>query len=142
MKKAQGLPLETIVIIIMALVLLVVAIGFFTGSFSSLAGSTKALISTTSEADITAAQNTCSQLCLQAARIQTPAEFKRSSYCTKIFKFELNSDGNITDVNKDESGLGAKCIADGDEYACCRESPLSIPCKVETQTGQLTESSC
>jgi hypothetical protein len=145
MKKAQGLPLETIVIIIIALVLLVVAIGFFTGSFSKLAGSTKALISPTSEADIIAAQNTCTQLCLQAGRVTTVAEFNRTSYCKRIFKFDLNGDGNITDEpkpNGNEGGLGAKCIADGDEYVCCRESPIGVPCNVNMPIGQVSESSC
>jgi len=145
MKKAQGLPLNLIVLAIIALIVLVLVVGFATGSLSKLFGSTHALVSTTSEADIVAAQNTCSQLCLQAARIQTPAEFKKSSYCTRIFKFELNGDGNITDEpkpNGNEGGLGAPCVADGDEYACCRESPISVPCKVETPTGQFTESNC
>jgi len=142
MKKAQGLPLETIVIIIMALVLLVVAIGFFTGSFSSLAGSTKALISPTSDADIIAAQNTCTQLCLQAGRVTTVAEFKRTSYCKRVFKFDLNGDGNITDSGNNEQGIMASCVADGDEYVCCRESPIGVPCNVNMPTGQVSESSC
>jgi hypothetical protein len=139
--KRAFIAMDVIVWAIIGLLILVLVIAFATGSFSKLFGSTKALVSTTSDADIIAAQNSCSQLCLQAGRVKTEAEFNRTSYCTKIFSFDINGDGNITDEprpNGNEGGIGAKCISDSDEKVCCRDSPISTPC----QTGDFTDASC
>jgi len=130
--------MDIIVWAIIGLLVLVLIVAFATGSFSKLFGSSKALISTTSEADVIAAQNSCSQLCLQAGRVKTEAEFNRTSYCTKIFSFDINGDGNITDTGQNEGGIGAKCISDGDEKVCCKDAPISTPC----QTGDFTDASC
>ena len=91
-KKAQGMPMNVIIVAIIVLVVLVILIAFFAGGFGSVTSKVRDLFTgqISGQAKDTALQ-TCQNLCDVAKSL--PATAQRSSgYCTN--SFVVDHDGN------------------------------------------------
>ena len=125
MKRAQGLPLTTIVIAVISFVVLFIVIIFFTGGFGKIFGQAKAAIGSV-EADVSAAQTKCSQWCLQAQNLDSAAQ-KKSAWCTRVQGIDTDGDGKLNDKGTDET-ISCTYTNDGDEKLCCDQSPILSSC--------------
>ena len=117
MRRGQGLPLNTIILAILALLVLVFIVLFATGAFGTLFGQTKSVAGAT-ETDIVAAQTKCSQWCLQAQGVDTTAEWEASRFC----KEEL--------LDKNGDGTADSC------------KDLGMTCSTTVEEGEVDETSC
>ena len=111
-KKAQGLPMNTVVIAILVIVVLVLVIAFFFGGFTSLTTKISevfygSLAGTTKTLAIQQCNQYCSQLELQGADSGVG-----SAFCRKR-GVDLNEDGKIDDatenINCVNTNLGVSC---------------------------------
>ncbi|HIH14159.1 MAG TPA: hypothetical protein HA224_02795 [Nanoarchaeota archaeon] len=80
-KKAQGLPISTIVLIVIGLLVLFIIIAFFTGAFSKVSGNVKTAAGDSGEVQISQSQTRCAQWCLQMQGHTDDATKLVSSYC-------------------------------------------------------------
>ncbi|HIH14158.1 MAG TPA: hypothetical protein HA224_02790 [Nanoarchaeota archaeon] len=83
MKRAQGLPISTIVLAIVGLLVLFMIIAFFTGAFGKVSGNVREAAGTTADVQATNAQNKCAQWCLQLDGLATDDLKRASAYCSK-----------------------------------------------------------
>ncbi|MEK6923491.1 MAG: hypothetical protein AABW84_02260 [Nanoarchaeota archaeon] len=128
MKRGQGLPLNTIILAILALLVLVFVVLFATGAFENLFGQTKTIAEAT-EADIVAAQTKCSQWCLQAQGSSTKLAWISSNFCTETPLLLADAD----DDGKDEA------------YHCYEktgENPIAATCSTTVEEGEVDETMC
>lgn len=91
-KKAQGMPMNVIIIAIIVLVVLVILIAFFAGGFGSVVGKVRELFTgqVSGQAKDTVIQ-TCQNLC-DVAKTLPPGSQRSSGYCTN--SFVVDDDGN------------------------------------------------
>lgn len=83
-KKAQSLPMNTIILAIIAIVVLVIIIVFFIGGTSSIAQRIKELFTgSTSGTDLSTAKQFCQDYCDQG---------RYTAWCNKYFKMDINVD--------------------------------------------------
>lgn len=91
-KKAQALPMNTIVIAIIVLVVLIIILVFFLGGISSIAQKIRDLFTgATAGTDKQTALQFCQEYCDQG---------RYSMWCTKTFKIDTDGDG-IADKDPD-----------------------------------------
>src|SRR3989344_5147835 len=91
-KRGQSLPINTIVIAILALLVLVFVILFATGSFGSLFAQTK-----------------CAQWCLTAQSSKTLGEWTSSKFCKDIQLIDTNGDGESENYLCNSEVISAAC---------------------------------
>ncbi|MFH0868664.1 MAG: hypothetical protein V1839_00380 [archaeon] len=145
MKKAQGLPISTIVIAAVCVLVLVVLVIFFSGGFSKINKQASAA-SNIVEADLTAQQTKCAQWCSQAQNM-VPDKQKASSFC-KDAKLDIDGDGNIGmwpvtgGLISGSTTCGKPNLVVGGDYSCksttatplkekhlsCEISPFNVNC--------------
>ncbi len=90
-KKAQGMPMNVIIIAIIVLVVLVILIAFFAGGFGSVVGKVRDLFTGTTSGqsrDITI--QTCQNLCDAGKNLQTGSQ-KISGFCKQSFVVDMDS---------------------------------------------------
>ena len=106
-KKAQGMPINVIIIAISVLVVLVIIIAFFAGGFSGIGNKIRDLFAgkTQGQAKDIAIQ-TCEEACDVAESLSGEA-IKRSSYCTSSFIVDL--DANV-DTAPEKVACGDKAV--------------------------------
>jgi len=126
MGRGQGLPLNTIVLAALAVLVLLLVVGFTTGSLSKLF---KGLGSQTSGIDLETARTTCNRYCtelknMEAAGTLTTDIVRNSRYVTSVFPIDLNNDGKLS---QEEKNLH------------CWQKPINVPCSVtiRSATGQV-----
>jgi len=122
-KKAQGLPFNMIVLIIIALFILLIIIAWATGIFGSVFQQTK-VISEATEADVTAAQTRCTQYCISAQGARNFEAWNSSAYCTTAF------------TGKDWNGDGTE------DVLYCDDLPIGVTCSTDVEEGPVTEDNC
>lgn len=84
LKRGQGLPLETIVIIAAAVIVLVIVLLFATGAFSRLFGGERILESEATPEKIASFRLGCENACFQAKQLaHNSDDWRNSNYCTK-----------------------------------------------------------
>lgn len=92
-KKAQGMPVNVIIIAIIVLVVLVILIAFFAGGFGSIAGKVKEVFSIAVGMHKDRAINACQDYCANAQSSPAGSAAQRqSSYCKASFL--VDDDGN------------------------------------------------
>jgi len=133
MKKAQGLPLNLIVLAVMAALILVLVIAFTIGGagtfFSKIfKGGTTAVGDETS-----VVQDACRADCTRAQQSVSTLAWKSTSYCRRTSNIDVNGNGNITDTT-DSKEKGLKCW----------DSPISVTCSttIGTSTVQGNTADC
>lgn len=117
MKQGQGLPLNTIILAILALLVLVFIVLFATGAFGTLFGQTQDVAEAT-ETSTVAAQTKCSQWCLQAQGVDTKDNWINSRFCTE------------KPLDKDGDGTADSC------------ADLGSTCSTTVEEGEVDETSC
>ncbi len=83
MKRAQGLPISTIVLAIIGLLVLFMIIAFFTGAFGKVGSNVREAAGNTADVQISNAQNKCAQWCLQLDGLTTDDSKRAAAYCSK-----------------------------------------------------------
>jgi hypothetical protein len=116
-KQAQGISINTVVIVIIALLVLALILAFATGSFSRLSGKLKDSEGATGQTEIVAMEAQCSQSCLRAKSIGIATQWTETDYCTRNFTID-------------------------DEETHCWQAPISKWCEVTTRNGAGDEVTC
>jgi len=115
-KKAQGLPINFIILLIIALIVLVIIVLFATGTLGSLFKSTTEYQESMTVTEQQAARIKCSNWCTEAKAIaSSDSAWKNSAYCN----------GNFT-VNETK----------------CWEQPIGVECKKVVKTSDELDITC
>jgi hypothetical protein len=133
MKKAQGLPLNMIVLAVIAALILVLVIAFTIGGagtfFSKIfKGGITAVGDETS-----VVQDACRADCTRAQQSVSTVAWKTTSYCTKKANIDRNGDGTLNDTDvpaTDEKGLK------------CWNEPIFVTCSTTIGTTTVSEIEC
>ena len=134
-KKAQGMPMNVVIIAIIVLVVLVILIAFFAGGFGSVVGKVRELFSgqVSGQAKDTVIQ-TCQNLCDTSLSLPQGAQ-RNSGYCTN--SFVVDHDGNTETPpvrskcgTQAESGSPAVKTAEDEKRKIEIGSHLGIDCNV------------
>lgn len=121
-KRAQGIPMETVIIAIIVLVVLVVIIAFFVGGTGSVMEKFKSIFTGAKGEDIGIVKNSCQQLCDSATNADLTADQqKNTGFCTRAFKMDLNNDGKVDICENDPKKFRAYY---------CDGSDVGISCSV------------
>ncbi len=111
MKQAQGLPLNMVVLALIALLVIVVVFAYFTGVFGKVFKQTAAL-QETMQGEVTSAQTKCAQYCISIQNsAKEVSDWETSDFCTEPFEIDADGDGK-------------------DETYYCHQSPISQSCTV------------
>ena len=127
-KKAQGMPMNVIIIAIIVLVVLVIIIAFFAGGFSSIVGKVRDTFSGASgQAKDLAIQN-CQSLCESAGNLPTESQ-PQSSYCTSSFLIDDDSNSETKPARMScASGVTPELTAEDNRKGVTKTSSLSVSC--------------
>ena len=143
MKRAQGLPLNAIVLAVIAIIVLVLVVIFATGGLSKLFGGITTVGGQTS--DLGTAQVACQSACNSLKVGASEAMFKSSSYCTKRYTIDLNSNGKIetTVTTAGPKEIGIPCWNERRGISTNSLPSISVRCTIQTDAGQtLAEPNC
>ena len=137
-KKAQGLPLNLIVIAVIAALVLVLIIAFTIGGFGFSLGKIFGAGQTIVGEDIDIAKTACSGYCDSAKNALTTTGWTISQYCTKTFSIDTSGDGELTE---DETGLtcldiGVSCSTVISGQTCSVDATRGCYCEAPTTTNQ------
>lgn len=130
-KKAQGLPLNLIVLAAIAALILVLVIAFTIGGAGTFFKQIFNRGITAVGDDVDGAKTNCQNWCTQAQQLTTTAAWKASSYCTKTANIDVNKDGAIKNTPT-QNELKLKC----------KESPISISCSTVIGDTDVSETTC
>ncbi len=103
-KKAQGLPLNLIILAIVAALVLVLILAFTIGGAGSIFGKIFKTGTTAIGEDLETVQATCTDLCTEAEAADEP---ETSEFCTKTFNVDLDGDDLLAD---DERGISCESV--------------------------------
>ncbi len=112
MGRSQGLPLNTIVLASLAVLVLLLIVGFVTGGLSKLF---PAINTQMSNVDLENAKAICSRLCNDlkeraASGTLTTSDAQNSDYAKQVFYWDLNKDGSFKKYHCWESPINEQCI--------------------------------
>lgn len=134
-KKAQGIPMETVIIAIIVLVVLVVIIAFFVGGTSTVIQKVKQLFGgATTGTDMQTATQFCQQYCDQLVQSGKDQGDKNDAYCYKWFNIDTTGSGNADRGLRGKSDPKAGYV----KYYCGSTYPSSAPPENPTDTIGVT----
>ncbi len=123
-KKAQGLPLNTIIVAILVIVVLIVVLVFFLGGMGGMSTKIKSIFfGATAGVDKSLAIEYCRQYCIQAESLSESLQ-KSSMYCKKYFHIDEDGDGK---ADKDNGNLIRWYCFEGDDSGEVRY--LGVSCE-------------
>jgi hypothetical protein len=126
-KRGQGLPLNLIVLAIIAALVLVLIIAFTVGGAGSSFSRIFKVGATAAGDEIESVRAACRQSCSTAeSTVGNLDEWKTSGYCKKKSSIDLDGSGKLddsTDPAKDEVGIR------------CWSKPISIQCSFSVSTA-------
>lgn len=138
-KKAQGLPLNLIVLAAIAALILVLIIAFTIGGagafFSKIfRGGTTAIGD-----EIDTVRTTCNSLCSQAQTISSAGAWDGTSFCTRTFNIDIDKDGKIGGTTNPADPTAIKAYnsakpAQKEKGIKCHEAPINAKCSVDVST--------
>jgi|SRR3989344_6182737 len=114
-KKGVELPMNTVIVAVIAILILVVLAAIFLGGTTGVWGKLQAIFSiTTGGKAVGLAQEECRLACVSARASENPMD---SYYCTHVFEIDDNNDGKVepgeeyfvcarTNYNQDIVGAG------------------------------------
>lgn len=132
-KRGQGLPLNTIILAILALLVLVFVVLFATGAFGTLFGQTQDVAEAT-ETSIVATQTKCSQWCLQAQSSGTNLDWENSKFCKETQLLDTNGDGEAEPYHCYETGITSENPTG--------KNPIAATCSTTLGGKQVTQANC
>lgn len=112
-KKGAELSMNIIIIAILAILVLVIVAGVFTGTFGKLMD----ILRGSSQDSLSTATSMCTNDCDVASSYETPQEKTNSKYCRETWKLDADADGK---TDTDATGETRK-------YHCW-DSPISVVC--------------
>lgn len=112
-KRAQGIPMETVIIAIIVLVVLVVIIAFFVGGTSTVIDKIRGIFGATKGEDLAIVKQGCENFCEQAVNAGIPAS--QAKFCTYKFKLDTNNDNKADTVAKDDKQVTKAFYCDSPE---------------------------
>ncbi len=131
-KRAQGLPINLIILAIIAALVLVVVVVFTVGGTSNVFGK----ISKSSAVvggDLEAMRATCKSFCDRIQTVSSIADWDKSQYCGKKFSIDLDNNGKIENPNaagKNELNLD------------CWDPAINVGCSVEVSFPDGSSKTC
>ena len=142
MKKAQGLPLNAIVLGILALlVLVVIGAAWIVGGGNIFRGFSQ-IIRGQTPGTLTQAITSCEQLCtnIRMGVISSPADIQRSEYCTRTF--DLSQQNPTYAVN--EHCYGGETTLKDKTGAPVTTDVLDVACTIQLTNGSsvIVNSTC
>lgn len=103
--RGQGLPISTIVLAAIAVLVLVIIIGFTTGSLNKLFRSAQTISGSVTPDEVASFRIGCEQACFQAKQLaDTQTKFKNSDYCSRGLV-----NGSQT-IKCWQAGVGVDCV--------------------------------
>jgi len=117
MKRAQSLPLNTIVLAAIAVLVLVLIVAFTTGSLTELF---KPIGERTKKVELDSIKMECYDLCsdlktaISDGRYTSVSQVENSAYARTTFAIDLNNNNEI----------------ENNEKLHCWQSPINVPCNV------------
>ncbi len=132
-KKAQGLPLNLIVLAAIAALVLVLVIAFTVGGTGTFFGKIYKGGTTAVGDDLTVVKSTCTSACDQAKLATTEAAYKGSTYCKRTFNVDLDSSGAIGgfDAEKKAQAGGAYNAKSAKELSVsCSSAEINVACEL------------
>ncbi|MEM2873916.1 MAG: hypothetical protein QW063_00450 [Candidatus Nanoarchaeia archaeon] len=128
--RAQGLPLNVIVLAAIAALVLILIVAFTIGG---LGGFFKQITTASGIEELSTVQTACSSACSRAqVTATTLIQFKNSDYCKKTFTIDLNKNGKI-----DAGETGLKCwTASTTVGDVTFLDPIGIDCVGQTPAGE------
>ncbi|MCW1296347.1 MAG: hypothetical protein OH319_01560 [Candidatus Parvarchaeota archaeon] len=100
MKKAQGLPINTIVLVLVGLLVAVVLVAMWVGGGGRLFGGLSSVVSGGTPAELSSATSLCQSYCnnLVAMSLSDITLVKNNDFCLKVFDFsKQNADYPVND---------------------------------------------
>ncbi len=122
-KKAQGLPLNLIILAIIAALVLVLVLAFTIGGAGTIFAKIFKTGTTAVGEDLDVVRTTCQSLCDQA-QITDASQQPGSNYCQKTFDVDIDQDGSLGDTDETKE-LGLKCS----------DTEIGTTCDVTCETG-------
>jgi hypothetical protein len=119
MKKAQGLPLNLIVLAVIAALILVLIIAFTIGGAGSFFSKIFKSGTTAVGDETSVVQDACRADCTRAQQSTSTPQWATSSYCRRTANIDLDGNGNLTATEK-----GLKCW----------DTPISVTCSTTIGT--------
>lgn len=108
-KKAQGMPMNVVIIAIIVLVVLVIVIAFFVGGFANITKKLSHLFTgQTSGQSKDIVLKTCENLCDQAATLSENLR-QKSGYCTQLFSIDHDGKADTPPQENKCSDIGVGC---------------------------------
>lgn len=126
-KRAQGLPLNLIVLAAIAALILVLIIAFTVGGAGSFFGKIFQTSTTAVGDQMETVKTTCNSLCSQAESSTTSNAFTSSSYCSRKFNIDQDGSGKLGGYASDKGGDCTKPGLTGN-YNCKGQKEKSITC--------------
>ena len=128
-KKAQGLPLNFIVLAAIAVLILVLVVAFVVGGGGGLLGQLFQSGPTAKETIV----NNCRTDCNKLQVISSTTQYTMSSYCSKTYAIDLDGNGKIDNLNK----------AGNDERSFkCWNSNIGVDCTISFRDMSGTTQTC
>ncbi len=127
-KKAQGMPMNVIIIAIIVLVVLIIVIAFFAGGFSGIVSKIRGTFGgVTGQAEDLAIQS-CLSLCESAGNL--PAESQpQSSFCKQSFLIDDDGNPDTTPVKMSCASDVVPDLSDEDQRKrITRTGSLAVSC--------------
>ncbi len=119
--KAQGLPINLIILAIVAALVLVIVVAFTVGGTSNVFGK----ISKSSAVvggDFEAVRATCKSFCDRAQSLSSTDDWVKSQYCARTFSVDLDRDGKTGTF--DQNGVTAA----GGKYNAAKQLEIGLNC--------------
>ena len=127
MKKAQGLPLNLIVLAVIAALILVLIIAFTIGGAGSFFSKIFKSGTTAVGDETSVVQDACRADCTRAQQSTSIPQWASSSYCRRTANIDINGNGTL---ETNENGLK------------CWSTPLLVTCSTTIGTSSVSEANC
>ncbi|MFH0868663.1 MAG: hypothetical protein V1839_00375 [archaeon] len=141
-RKAQGLPLNLIVLAAMAALILVLVVAFTIGGGSNFFSKIFKTGTTSIGDEISVVQAACNNLCEQAKTAATSPAWTSSAYCTKKYNIDRDGDGKLGGTKCPTDPLGLNCGLVGkttkEKGLSCTDIGISCTVDLPTTSGNYT----
>lgn len=137
-RKAQALPLNTVILAILVVLVLFVVGAFFLGGTGGIAKQIRSIFyQGTAGQDRVFAEQTCDQRCIQIPLLQDPS---KSSYCTQSFFIDEDNDGEAQYKANTDPKQYIKYYCYNRKGREPDSESLNVPCPLED--GRMPEQYC
>jgi len=145
-RKAQGLPLNLIILAAIAALVLVLVIAFTIGGAGSFFSKIFKIGTSQIGDDISSVRTTCSGLCDQAQTISSSTAWPATSFCTRKFNIDADGDGKLGGNKCSGEATGKNCglVQTGTKEVNlrCGDKPIDTACSVDISTASDSVVTC